>query len=182
MKFKYLDGPFQKDNAKIAISTINTFKKYNLLKIKNNDIKKGLQDTKWPGRLEFLQRNVLVDCAHNISGIKTLINELKIIKKNRKFRNIIFIFAVLKDKDIKEMLKNIIKLKPSRIIFTQPQSNRVFSINQLTNLFKKINKNKKIIHKEIKNPKQALKYAKKISGKNDLVVVTGSLYLVGEII
>ena len=36
--------------------------------------------------------------------------------------------------------------------------------------------------KIINNPKEALSYAKKIAGRNDLVVVTGSIYMVGEVV
>ena len=48
--------------------------------------------------------------------------------------------------------------------------------------FNKIKSNMKIATKIINNPKKALDYAKKTAGKSDLVVVTGSIYLVGEII
>ena len=47
---------------------------------------------------------------------------------------------------------------------------------------REINKNKTIKTEIINDSKKALNYARKITGKNDLVVVTGSIYLVGEII
>ena len=49
-------------------------------------------------------------------------------------------------------------------------------------IFNKINNNKKINKKIIKKPKKALTYAKKIADKKDLVVVAGSIYMVGEIV
>ena len=49
-------------------------------------------------------------------------------------------------------------------------------------IFNTLNKNKAIKTEIINDSKKALNYARKITGKNDLVVAAGSIYLVGEII
>ncbi len=49
-------------------------------------------------------------------------------------------------------------------------------------IFNKLNKNKKITIKIINDPKNALNYSKKIVGNYDLIVATGSIYMIGELI
>lgn len=179
--FKYLNGTYQQQNKDVALTVIDTLIKYESIKINQNQIINGLKKTKWIGRLQFLSKNVLADCAHNSDGFVTLKKELSIIKKKRKIKNFIFVVGIQNDKDSILMLR-IINPLISAIIFTK--SNNVKALNpiQLLKIFTSINKNKKIKTKIISNPKNALKYAKKIAGKDDLVVVTGSIYMVGEVI
>ena len=181
IKFGYLNGNFQQKNKDIALTTINIFKKYNQIKINGKQIMNGIKKTKWQGRLEFVSKNVLVDCAHNPSGFAVLKKELSIIKKQKNIKNFIFVVGMQNDKDIPIMLKTI---KPliSTIIFTKSKNEKAAKPEDLLKNFNKLNQNKQIQIKIIENPKKALKYAKKISGKKDLIVVTGSIYLVGEVV
>src|SRR3989338_1638555 len=181
IKFGYLNGNFQQKNKDIALTTINIFKKYKQIKINGKQIMNGIKKTKWQGRLEFVSKNVLVDCAHNPSGFAVLKKELSIIKKQKNIKNFIFVVGMQNDKDIPIMLKTI---KPliSTIIFTKSKNEKAAKPEDLLKNFNKLNQNKQIQIKIIENPKKALKYAKKISGKKDLIVVTGSIYLVGEVV
>ena len=79
------------------------------------------------------------------------------------------------------MLK-IISPIASAVIFTKSNNPKAAEPQYLLNKFNKMNIKKSIIKNIINNPKKALNYAKKITGKNDLVVVTGSIYMVGEVI
>ena len=181
IKFDYLNGAFQYENANIALTTIYTLKKYNFIKINNNQILNGLKKTQWYGRLQYVSRNVLVDCAHNPAGFKILKKELSIMKKQRKIKNFIFVLGVQNDKDIQAMLK-ILNPLISKIIFTKSKNEKASPPKQLLNAFNKINQNNKIKTKIINNPRTALKYAKKIADTQNVIVVAGSIYLVGEIL
>lgn len=181
VKFDYLNGKFQQQNKDIVLTTIDALKKHNIINMDDKKIKNGLKKTQWEGRLQFLSKNELIDCAHNPSGFEALKKELTLIKKQRKIKNFIFVVGVQRDKDIPTMLKTINPLI-SAVIFTQSKNEKASNPRQLLKIFNKINKNKKIIKKNIENPKKALNYAKKIADKKDLVVVTGSIYLVGEVI
>lgn len=141
----------------------------------------GLKKTEWHGRLELISKNVLVDCAHNSSGFEMLKKELITIKKQRKIKNLIFVIGIQKDKDIPAMLKTINPLA-SAIVFTKSKNAKAENPENLLKAFNKTNKNKSIKVETISNQKKALSYAKKIASKSDLVVVTGSIYLVGEIL
>ncbi len=167
-----LKGEFQLVNASIAMETIRVLNHYYNLKIKKNEINNGLLKTVWHGRLEFISNNVLVDCAHNPDAVKALKKELLKIKKG--YNKIILILGILKDKDYKAMIK---ELKPlsSRTILVKPNIPRAIDPRILA---EQIEFNYIIIE----NVKAALGYAKKIAKQDDLILVTGSIYVVGEII
>ena len=181
INFNYLNGTFQQSNKNIALTTIKILKKHNTLKIDNNKTIDGLKKMQWAGRLEFISKNVLIDCAHNLSGFEALKNELTAIKKQKNIKNFIFVVGIQQDKNIPMMLKTINQLV-STIIFTKSRNEKAANPQELLTIFQKISQNKNIKTKIINNPKKALKYAKKISSKKDLVIVTGSIYLVGVII
>ncbi len=181
VKFNYLNGNFQQKNKDIALTTINIFKKYTTIKINQNQIINGLKKTKWNGRQQFISKNVLVDCAHNPSGFEILKKELNMIKHKKNIKNFIFIVGIQQDKNIPLILKTI-KPLVSTIIFTKSKNEKAAEPEKLSHIFQKINSNKLIKTKIIKNPKKALNYSKKIMNKQCLVVVAGSVYLAGEIV
>lgn len=181
INFKYLYGDYQQQNKDIALTTIDILKKKYFLKINFFQIIKGIKKTVWPGRMQFISQNVLVDCAHNPSGFKTLRNELIKIKRNKKIDCLILVIGLQQDKDIKEIFK-IIKPLASAIIFTKSKNKKSANPEDLSETFKKIDNNQKIETKILKNARDALDYAKKIAGKNDLVVVAGSIYMVGGLL
>ena len=107
--------------------------------------------------------------------------ELLIIKKEKNIKNLVFVVGIQNNKDISAMLK-IINPLVSAVIFTKSGNEKAANPRELMKIFNLINKNNKKIMKMITNPRKALKSAKKITGKNDLAVVAGSLYLIGEVI
>ena len=180
-----LKGKFQIKNASIAIRTLEILKNNKIhenrrfsghrkskgfsreIKITNANIINGLTDVKWQGRFEFLNKNTLLDCAHNPDGFKILLNELKYIKYDK----LILIIGFSDDKDVKAISKII---KADKIILTK--SNNFKALNPKT--IKKYFKNSVIMN----DPKKALSYAKKYSSTKDLILITGSIFLVGELI
>ncbi len=180
IKFKYLNGEFQQNNKDITLTTLNILKKFHKIKITQKQIINGLKKTQWPGRLQFISKNVLVDCAHNHDGFEILKKELSIIKMRRKIKNFIFVVGIQSDKDYGSMLMTIQPIV-STLVFTKSNNPKAEYPKNLSRVFRIFNK-KPIKIKTTKNPKNALAYAKKIAGKNDLVVVAGSIYMVGELI
>jgi len=162
-----LRGNFQLKNAALAIKTLEILNKNNHIKIDKNNIENGLKNTEWSGRFQFIGKNILVDCSHNPDGFKILFNELKSLQYDK----LILIVGFLKDKDIKKISKII---KADKIILVKPKDERAANPLKIKKYF-----NNAII---INDTKKAFKYAKKISYKKDLILVTGSIYVVGEII
>ena len=129
------------------------------------------------GRSALVQKNKLNGSSRLRSGKK----ELAIIKKQKHIKNFIFVVGIQKDKDSLNMLNTINPLI-SVIIFTKSKNEKAENPENLLKIFNKINKNKKIKTRTIQNPKNALNYARKIADKRDLVVVAGSIYLVGDLL
>jgi dihydrofolate synthase/folylpolyglutamate synthase len=167
-KFKLsLSGAFQQINAAVAVETIAVLKLHYNLDITGDHIDSGLKTAYWPGRLEYIEDNILVDCAHNLACVEVLIKELRKIK-----RKIILVIGFSKDKDKEGMLK-LVEPLVSKIILTKAKVPRATEPKELGKYLKKP-------YKIINDPKKALAYAKSIA-KKDLILVAGSIYIVGEI-
>lgn len=156
-----LKGEFQKRNAGIAYSVGK------ILNIDEEKIKEGIKKAKWPGRLEYLEQNILLDCAHNPSAIL----EITKFVKNLKYKKLIIIFGVLERKDFKKMIKQL--PKPDFLILTKPKIDFALEPTQLAHDGKCA---------VIEEPSAALKFAKRLAREEDLILITGSCYLVGNIL
>jgi len=156
-----LKGEYQKENASTAFAVLKE------LKIKDDIIKKGLKKAYWPGRFEFIKKNILLDCAHNPDGVKALVKSMKKLDYN----NVIVILSVMKDKNIKSMSRKINKLNP-KMILTKANVSRAKDPGSISRFFKHF-----IIVPDLK---RAITYARKKAEKNDLILITGSIFLVGE--
>ncbi|MBW2980888.1 bifunctional folylpolyglutamate synthase/dihydrofolate synthase [Candidatus Woesearchaeota archaeon] len=163
-----LIGNFQQINAAVAVRTVETLNKYYGLGIAKKSIDLGLETAYWPGRLEFIADNILVDCAHNLACVKILVKELQKIKKK-----IILVIGISKDKD-KEGMLNLLEPLAYKIVLTKADVPRATDTKELAKYLKKD-------YKIIDEPRKALKYAESIAKKNDLILVAGSIYVVGGI-
>src|SRR3989338_4400693 len=177
IKFFNLNGSFQQENAAIALTTVHTLKKFYSIRISEVDITNGLRKTRWNGRMQFISKNVLVDCAHNPSVFSILKKELLICKN--KFKKFIFVVGIQNDKGIAEMLA-IISPLASSIIFTKSKNEKAANPEVLLDIFRGIKQKNGAKAGIISSPRKALNYAKRTAGKNELVVVCGSIYVVGE--
>ena len=152
-------GDFQKKNAGIAKKVLE------FLGVKQEIIEKGIATAKWAGRLEWMEKNVLVDCGHNPAAIQATASFVNSLPKNR----LILVFGCLKDKDYKTMIAAL--PKADVVILTKPKSERAIEPKELPFTNATI----------IEEPIEAYKYAKKIAEKGDIIFVVGSCYLVGNI-
>jgi len=142
------------------------------LYVTDEDIKKGVENTTIPGRMEILgfKPVILIDGAHNISGMNMLKTT---IKKDFTYDKLILVIGILSDKNVKEMVK-IISPIADKIIVTKSSNIRAAEPAKLKEFFKPKTS-------FIKNSvSQAVKYAKSIAKKQDIIVITGSLYTVSE--
>ena len=155
-----LNGQFQKENAGIAVQVAKE------LRICEEDIKNGLLEVKWPGRAEFISKNILLDCAHNPLGITALNKYVKTLEYDKLF----IIFGVSRNKEYDQM----IQLLPEHeeLIFTQSTIARRLSIDDIPDDVDCI---------KIRDPMEALQHAKSLAGKKDLILICGSIFLIGDI-
>ena len=133
---------------------------------------------KWPGRMQLLStttHQILVDGAHNLYSIQLLVKE---IKKNFCYKRIILIFGALKGHNVSEILKELFKLDPI-IIISSSRHPRALSTKEI---LEQINnyENELIFQEDLVDA--AMNKAIEISNKDDLILGTGSLSIVAEII
>src|SRR3989344_8359438 len=116
----------------------------------------------------FICNFILVFCTLNPDAVLKLGKEIKKLK----FRRLILVIGILKDKDIKSIIK-IIEPLADKIVITKPKIDRAAEPEDIAKYFKKE-------YKIIEDVKTAFNYAKKIAKNSDLILVTGSIYVVGE--
>jgi len=118
---------------------------------------------------------VLLDVAHTAKGAASLRLSLDEIFP-RKERT--FVVGCLHGKNIGEMMESLIRPQDA-VILTKAPSPRGEAIENILKAIERLNWI--TIHRRIDNPIEAFRCAQAITKKNGLLVVTGSLYLVGEI-
>ncbi len=182
-----LKGGYQMINAGLALAVIE------LLNTKGYDVTRqhrhsGLAAVSWPGRLEefFLsktekthlpdlsaQTHFLLDGAHNPAGVTAL---RKALKNEFHYRCLILIWGAMSDKDISQTLATMTPIA-DHIIFTRPESERS-AIPE--DLLARMPDQYRILAETRNTVEQALQRATRLAGKDDLICVAGSLYLVGK--
>jgi dihydrofolate synthase/folylpolyglutamate synthase len=169
-----LKGRHQTTNAVIALGAIEVLKE-NGYKIRDEAIYYGLENTGWPGRMEVVGKDPLVvlDCAHNPAGAKALKDAIK--EGIFPFQKLILVMGIMMDKDFKSILSKLVPLA-DRVILTEPKMDRAASCQIL---YKEIRK----YHKEVnfvQDVKEAVSFAISLAQREDMVLITGSIFTVGE--
>lgn len=166
-----LVGEFQAENAALAIETTEVLRR-NKWKISENSIKIGLRKAFLPARFEIISPKIILDISANSLEFSRFVETYQKISGGKKC---LIICGIDPNLSIPEMVKII-----SRICYTvlitkfYPKS----ASEKLSEVFREFKKNK-ITAKIIKNPKIALKIAKKELSKGEFLVITGSPFLAG---
>ncbi|MDO5328611.1 MAG: folylpolyglutamate synthase/dihydrofolate synthase family protein [Coriobacteriia bacterium] len=168
-RFKYKDknyetkllATYQPHNAALAIEAAK------LLNIDEDKIKLGIANAQWPVRFDIVRRSpyVIIDGAHNVQGVKALIDSLLDIFPNKKFT---FIMSVLADKDYETMVE-LIKPYAKQIFTSSPDNPRALDATDLANFIGEA--------KVFESAQEVLS----ASNKDDVIVCFGSLYVAGKL-
>jgi dihydrofolate synthase/folylpolyglutamate synthase len=169
-----LRGRHQVENSALALAAIELLA-VGGLPVSDDAVYRGMQNTRWEGRLELLQLNpqVVLDGGHNPAGIAVLCRTLQ---EDFSYRRLILIFGVLRDKNYLLMLSKIAPLA-HRIIIAEPETARAVPPRELTAAAKRYCDQVEVVA----DPRQALERALLAADREDLICVAGSLYLIGEI-
>jgi len=164
-------GKRQIENSSLALTTFLLFLDKNNQPVVENIIRKALYNTKWKGRMEIISKNpfIIIDGAHNEEGLIKTFQEIKEIFPNKK---IFTIFSFMKDKDTEKMI-NIIKQNSDFYIATVMPFSRAMTAEDFKNLG---------IENVKENHLEAVKELKNSVDKDTIILITGSLYLIGEIL
>ncbi len=141
-----------------------------------NHIPEGLERARWAGRLERIQvpvpgglATVLLDAAHNPHGMETLVSALD--RAQCRPQTTKLLFGALADKDFEPMLRALAPRMGS-IVYTQPKGRAPAPLGELVAIAP---------GDAIGEPSLALRRALEALRPGELLVITGSIYLVGEL-
>jgi len=170
-----LPGEHQAWNCGLALAIIDKLAERGF-EVPEPKILEGLAGTRTPGRMEVVRRNpmILLDGAHNPSSMRALIRS---IGAHITYDSMIMIFGCAADKDVGSLLDEA-SLGADKVIFTRARSNpRAMDPHELARLFK--DRSHKM-HQVADTLDEAIASALRGAAREDMVCITGSLYLVGE--
>lgn len=169
-----LRGRHQLDNAAQAVGLAKALEKKTRYAVSEEAIRRGLLDAHWPGRLEKAsdRPSVVLDGAHNRDSIQKL---LAALHRHFRYHDLIVVFGSMSDKDVSGMMEELVR-EADCFVFTKAGQPR--SLEPKTILSAADFSAKEVFVEP--DTASALKKARELAGSEDLILVTGSLYLVGE--
>jgi dihydrofolate synthase / folylpolyglutamate synthase len=170
-----LPGEHQAYNCALALAAIDVLKGCGFA-VPEAQMHTGLAKTSIPGRMELVWSNprILVDGAHNAAALGAL---MRCVGAHVPYDSMVCIFGCCEDKDIPAMLEKI-ALGGDKVIFTRAKSNpRAADPEELQRQFAERSGKMSQVARSIPD---ALNLAQRAVGRDDLICVTGSFYLVGD--
>jgi dihydrofolate synthase/folylpolyglutamate synthase len=172
-----LVGRHQLRNVALAIATAEELSKQGFTGITAGTIERGIRETRWPGRFQAVVAHagwpeMVLDVAHNPAGAWALRSALS---EHYDSRPLVFVFGAMRDKAISEMTEILFPLA-DRVIATRPGNPRSASPEEIQQAA--IRTGTEV--EPVAEVAAALERARDGAGPNTVVVVTGSIYLVGE--
>lgn len=163
-----LAGEHQITNALVAIAALH------VLGIGARPIEQGLREVRWPGRLEQAAQAplVLLDGAHNPAGARALVRYLE---QHHPGRRVWVIYAAMRDKAVDEVA-GILFPAAHQVLLTQVAQPRAVSPRALAAIVGHHHPRTQVTE----SLAEALSLARASASRADIILVTGSLFLVGE--
>lgn len=171
-------GEYQGMNAYVAFQGMKALMNYDVLNLTDGtleqSVKNGLRKTLWAGRMEILgvKPLILIDGAHNQQAGETLVKSVFQLFPGRK---ITLLFGMLNDKDIKGFVETILPLA-DKVVLTKPFGPRAAHPRELKVYFE--SRTDEIHIKP--SVERAIDLSLEHTNPEDLLVIAGSLYLIGE--
>lgn len=161
-----LKGTYQEENAAVALQSFLLFMKQQNWQPQVKWIRKALQETHWAGRLEYFERGIYLDGAHNLPALSRLVEFIR----QQEQKEIFLLFGALKRKNYQGMLSYLKQELPDvrLTITTFEDDGAIDKWNLTTETY--VSSYREFIEQFIKN-----------STDNQLLFVTGSLYFIAEV-
>ena len=138
-------------------------------------IRTGLANAVWEGRLEKVAErpDIFLDGAHNPASARVLADAVRDLKQG--YRHLVLVIGVLMDKDYRGIVSQLAPLA-DRIIVTKPHYSRALDVPSLA---REIGTFHRTVH-AAEHVAEAIDLARQGAAENDLILITGSLYTVGD--
>jgi dihydrofolate synthase / folylpolyglutamate synthase len=168
-----LKGSFQVRNAALALAAIELLEKQGF-RISPRDFQEGLKNSSWPGRMQVVAENptVLLDGAHNPAAIRALAGA---IRTGFGYRRLILVIGIMADKEIGQLLRGIVPIA-DYVVYTRPVYSRAADPKILMAEAASLERPGKVEPLLTK----AIEKARDMADPEDLIVICGSLFTVGE--
>jgi dihydrofolate synthase/folylpolyglutamate synthase len=171
-----LFGAHQAANAALAVATVEELRAQGL-RIPDAAVAAGLAGVSWPARMEVVRRRpmVVLDCAHNVASAEALVETLKTSFPPGKHW---LIFAASNDKDLPGMFRALAPHFTHAFLTRYRNSPRGALPEQLAEMLASV---APLPCTAVASSDQALKAALEKAGPDDLICITGSVFLAGEL-
>jgi dihydrofolate synthase/folylpolyglutamate synthase len=169
-----LHGRHQAINCGLALAMLDKLKASGY-PIDNEKAAAGLNNVTLAGRMEMIcdDPRIMIDGAHNAASVRALIHA---IGQNIPYDSMVVIFGCNNDKDIKGMLTEL-QYGADKVIFTRSNSAKAMSPQDLADAYTEICGK---MYQTASSLGEALQLARSAIGREDLVCITGSFYLIGQ--
>ena len=161
-----LAGTYQEENAAVALQSFLLFMGQHSWQVQIELVRKALKETHWAGRLEYFERGIYLDGAHNLPALSRLVEFIR----QQEQKEIFLLFGALKRKNYQGMLSYLKQELPHVQLFvtTFEDDGAIDKRNLTTETY--VSSYREFIEQFIKN-----------STDNQLLFVTGSLYFIAEV-
>jgi dihydrofolate synthase/folylpolyglutamate synthase len=177
-----LVGRHQLRNLALAIAAAEELHKQGIAQITPETIAQGIRKTRWPGRFQVIPAaegnpEYVLDVAHNSAGAWALRSTLSAYGDSETGREITMIFGAMRDKAIREIGEILFPIA-SQVVLTSANNPRAATPEEIREAAARVASGSDL--QEAEDVAEALAKVKKLAGGNGLVVITGSIYIVGE--
>jgi len=171
-----LPGRHQVENAICALLGVELFEQETGMKSSSIAVSQGFRNVRWDGRLQRISESpvIILDVAHNPAAIERIGEYFREFYSGKR---IISVFGILSDKDYHKMLKELDKFSDI-IILTRPITDRAADLNMLVEDIAKIHSNFQVVPMV----REAYQAARELAQPDEVILVTGSHYTVGEVL
>jgi dihydrofolate synthase/folylpolyglutamate synthase len=173
-----LVGRHQLRNVALAIAAAVELSGEGFRGVTSKSIERGIRETRWPGRFQMIAARpgwpeMVIDVAHNPAGAWALRSALS---ERYAGRPLIFVFGAMRDKAISEMAEILFPLA-DKVIATRPENPRSASPEEIQQAAARTGAE----IEAVEDVQQAMERARSLAGAGAVVVITGSIYMVGEV-
>jgi dihydrofolate synthase / folylpolyglutamate synthase len=172
-----LAGRHQLDNAACALALLEMAAAGGIF-VSEQAVRQGLRSVKWEGRLEIVERRptIVLDGAHNPAAASVLADSLFEMMRGRPQGRLVLVLGMMRDKNHRGFITPLRHLV-GEIVLTQADLPRSATVHELRAALKDY----QLALHEAPVPADALALAKQLAGPDDVICVTGSLMLVGDV-
>ncbi len=184
-----LVGRHQLRNLAMAIAAAEELHNQGLIQITPEAIEQGIRETHWPGRFQVISvvgndPQYVFDVAHNPAGAWALRSTLSAMFQNaggglESGREITMVFGVMRDKAVREITEILFPVA-ARMILTHANNPRSATPEEIRQAAARVISGGDLDIEDAENVESALGRAREVAGAGGLIVVTGSIYVVGE--